>query len=345
MTPTRTARQRDQKRNEKLDRWARPSFQQGKSSGPKIKNVFTKPFGNRQSRTPLYCGHSKFKRRKRGNFSFEAKRRREIVLHARLVGASDNHLIAWVWNNPKAIEAYEKIDLKFDPIWLLQSAAWSMGRKISEAEASAIYEKAMTTPKRKSADSLAFFLNVTWDQRQALGITTIGSTDVRKDDREEIRKVRDKVRKEKKRRARGVQPRSEYLLKSLSRTQPWKYRSTSRRTWERDRRQQAIRLRYREDTAPFGASHLRLRKSEDAASFVACRNSVGSKESKYAADTLATRSKREREIAADTLASTKPTPFPDVPQWQPPEGLTPAVRRAKERLEAGRRGNEGGWYR
>jgi hypothetical protein len=33
----------------KLDRWARSSFQQGKSSGPKIKNVFTKPFGNRQS--------------------------------------------------------------------------------------------------------------------------------------------------------------------------------------------------------------------------------------------------------------------------------------------------------
>jgi len=167
-----------------------------------------------------------------------------------------------------------------------------MGREISEAEASEIFDRAISAInfKRRSADSLAFFLNLTWDVRQALRITTIGSTNVTKDDRKDIRKVRDKVRKERKRRANGVQPRSEYLVKSLSRTQPWKVRRISRRTWERHRRQQAIRLRYREDTASFVASQLRLRKSEDAASVVALTQLRRQQEAKYAADTLASRS-------------------------------------------------------
>src|SRR5262249_52463063 len=47
------------------------------------------------------------RRRRNRNFDFAAKRRREIVLHARYVGAAqtddfDRWLIAWVWRNGKA---------------------------------------------------------------------------------------------------------------------------------------------------------------------------------------------------------------------------------------------------
>src|SRR5262245_20896857 len=89
-------------------------------------------------------------------------------------------LIAWHWHNPKAI----------DPIWSLMEAAKRMGGKISEAEASAITEEASITPKHLSADNLARFLGVTYAHRQALGLTTIGSIDVKKRAREELRRLR-----------------------------------------------------------------------------------------------------------------------------------------------------------
>src|SRR5262249_24575566 len=159
---------------------------------------------------------------------------------------------------------------------------------------------------RRSADSLAFFLKLTWDVRRKLKIHTIGSADVLRADREDIRKVRDKVRKREHRRANGVQPRSEYLLKSLSRTRPWNELGISRSTWERERRQEAIRLRNREDITVFAVT------STPPPALLAATPSAA-KES-ITADGLASR-------PADTLASTKPT-TPDVPRWQP-RGETP----------------------
>ena len=262
-----------------------------------------------RQRHPKVFNRHFYPKRRKIRFDFEAKRRREIVLHGRLVGASDNHLIAWVWHNSTGR----------DPIWSLQNAALSMGRKISEAEASEIVYRAMNGEvfKRRAADSLALFLSLTWDVRRKLRITTIGSTDVRRRDREEIRKVRDKVRKREHRRANGVQPRSEYLLKSLSRTQPWKVLGISRRTWERERRQQAFRLRNREDLTVFAVTSTPPPSLHVATPSAAI--------TKLAADGLATR-------PADTLASTKPT-TPDVPRWQP-RGETPAVKRFVERRNA-----------
>jgi len=194
-----------------------------------------------------------------------------------------------------------------------------MGRKLTEPEAREIFKRATNGEvfKRRMADSLALFLNLTWDARRKLRITTIGSTNVRRCDREDIRKVQDKVRKRNKRRAKGVTPRSEYLLKSLSRTQPWKDLGISRRTWERERRQQAIRLRNREDLTVFADASTpppSLRVATPSAAIT-----------KLAADGLASR-------PADTLASTKPT-TPDVPRWQP-RGETPAVQRFVERRNA-----------
>src|SRR5262249_55320954 len=113
--------------------------------------------------------------------------------------------------------------------------AKNMGGKITEAEASAVTEQASITRKHLSADNLARFLGVTYEQRQALGLTTIGSINVKKGARKELRKRRDRLAKERKRRASGVRPRAEYEASSLSATQPWKELGMSRRTGERHR--------------------------------------------------------------------------------------------------------------
>jgi hypothetical protein len=128
------------------------------------------------------------RRRRQNNFSLAAKRRREIVLHARHVGAADTEdfsrwLIAWVWHNPSAK----------DQIWSVMEAAKSMGGKISEAEASAVTEEASITRKHLNADNLARFLGVTYAQRQALHLTTIGSVNVKKGARRILRKRKDRA--------------------------------------------------------------------------------------------------------------------------------------------------------
>jgi hypothetical protein len=149
--------------------------------------------------------------RRNSNFDFAAKRRKEIVLHARHVGAHETEdfprwLIAWHWYNPKAE----------DPIWSLMEAAKRMGGKITEEQASAITEEASIIRKCWSADNLARFLGVTYAQRQALHLTTIGSVNVGKRARKELRKRRDRLAKQCKRRATGVLARTDYEANSIA---------------------------------------------------------------------------------------------------------------------------------
>jgi hypothetical protein len=163
-------------------------------------------------------------RRKSNPFDICAKRRREIVLHARLVGAANTEdfsrwLIAWIWNNQRAA----------DQIWAVMEAAKRMGGKITEAEASDLTEEASITRKHLSADNLARFLGVTYEQRQRLGLTTIGSVNVGKRARKELRKRRWKLNAERRRRGRGMRPQSQ----SLSRLKPWEAKGMSRAKWYR----------------------------------------------------------------------------------------------------------------
>jgi len=151
------------------------------------------------------------RRRRNSNFDFAAKRRREIVLHARHLGAAETEdfsrwLIAWVWHNPNAK----------DQIWSVMECARNMGGKITEAEASDITEQASITRKHRSADNLARFLGVTYAQRQALRLTTIGSVNVKKRARKELRKRRDRMAKKRKRRASGALSRAEYEANSTA---------------------------------------------------------------------------------------------------------------------------------
>jgi hypothetical protein len=166
-------------------------------------------------------------KRRRKNFDFLAKRRREIVLHACYVGAADTEdlsrwLIAWSWHNSQSK----------DPIQSLIWAAERMGRKnFTAADAEAILEEASRTRRHMSADNLGRFLGLTYVVRKELRITTIGARDVPKRARRELRKRNDRLYQERKRCARGARPHSQ----SLSRTKPWEAMNMSRRTWERHR--------------------------------------------------------------------------------------------------------------
>jgi hypothetical protein len=162
--------------------------------------------------------------RRRQNFNFPAKRRREIEAHARHVGAAQTEdfprwLITWHWYNPKAS----------DPIWSLMEAAKRMGGQLTEAQAADITEEASIIRKCWSADNLARFLGVTYEQRQALHLTTIGSVNVGRRARKELRKRSDRLAKERLRRARGMRPQST----SLSATKPWRKEGMSRAAWYR----------------------------------------------------------------------------------------------------------------
>ena len=139
------------------------------------------------------------------------KRRKEIEAHARHVGAADSEdfsqwLIAWVWQNPRAT----------DQVWSLMEAARRMGGKLTETEAEAIIEEASNTRRHRTADRLARWLGLKYDTRNALGITTIGSTNINKREREEIRRIKNKVAKERKRRERGARPRDEFEANSVA---------------------------------------------------------------------------------------------------------------------------------
>jgi hypothetical protein len=150
--------------------------------------------------------------RRRKTFDRAARRRREIEWHAQAVGAAETEdlrhwLIAWVWHNPRAR----------DQVGAVMECARRMGRrKLAPVEASAVITESRQIRRCWSADNLARFLGVTYAQRQALGLTTIGSVNVGKRARKEIRKVANKRIQERKRRTSGVRSRAEYEANSIA---------------------------------------------------------------------------------------------------------------------------------
>jgi hypothetical protein len=198
------------------------------------------------------------RRNKKTQFRIDHIRRREIERLARHVGAADTEdldrfLIAWSWHNRQSN----------DPVWAITNAARRMGRpNLTDAEASAIIEEASTFrfAKYLTADGMAEFLGVTYAQRQhrLLRLTTIGSINVNRDARREIRKIRDKVQRRQKRRAAGVRPRAEWEANSIAA----KARAgrVSRMTFYR-RRKRAEQAKNHPDVT--GVSAARLLISED----------------------------------------------------------------------------------
>jgi len=162
-------------------------------------------------------------------FDFNRRRRIEIERHAIQVGAAQTEdlsrwLIAWIWHNPSAKEQ----------VGAVIECARRMGRDdMSPAEAREIIDEAQSTSRCRKADSLAAWLGITYVERQALHIRTIGSVNVKKRARTELRKRSKRMAQESRRRSWGVQARVQYENNSLSATRPWEKLNMSRRTWYR----------------------------------------------------------------------------------------------------------------
>ena len=96
---------------------------------------------------------------------------------------------------------------------------------------------AMRRPFMAKADDVAERFGLTYAERTAWGITTIGAIDADKRERARLGKMRkresDRRHKAALRRAQGALPRAEYLAGSLSREEPWLKAGVSRATWYR----------------------------------------------------------------------------------------------------------------
>jgi hypothetical protein len=90
------------------------------------------------------------------------------------------------------------------------------------------------------ADAVAERFGLTYAERTAWGITTIGAVDADKKERKRLRKERkrerDRLRTAERRRAQGALRREEYLARSLARAKPWQAAGMSRAAWYRHRK-------------------------------------------------------------------------------------------------------------
>jgi hypothetical protein len=104
---------------------------------------------------------------------------------------------------------------------------------MSPAAAREIIDEAQNTPRCRKADNLAAWLGIKFAERQSLHIRTIGSVNVKKRARTELRKRSKRLAQESRRRAGGAQSRDRYERNSLLATRPWEKLNISRRTWYR----------------------------------------------------------------------------------------------------------------
>ena len=116
--------------------------------------------------------------------------------------------------------------------WLAMRCPW-----MPRAEAEQLLENVIAKPRRFKADTLAAKLNLTAADRARWKITTIGAVDLLKDKRIAARRERDRQRKIRDRRARGVQQRAKYLASVSAKSKPWEAAGMSRATWYRRQRE------------------------------------------------------------------------------------------------------------
>ncbi|MBX5136081.1 hypothetical protein HJB79_23865 [Rhizobium lentis] len=117
--------------------------------------------------------------------------------------------------------------------WAARWLPWAQKAVIEEI----IYERTRVRFSPLTADALGHALHLSYAERSALDIRTIGAFDVPKAKRaklqKEKRRQRERSRKEEQRRAAGAVSRAKYLDNSLSAARPWEAFGISRRTWER----------------------------------------------------------------------------------------------------------------
>jgi hypothetical protein len=112
--------------------------------------------------------------------------------------------------------------------WMSVWAPW-MGRD----EVTALTTAVEARPLKFKADTLGWRLRLSNEERYELKITTIGATDVNKDQRSRFRKTKRAFEDRVRRRQKGSIPRVQYESSSLTRSQPWVKHRMSRATWYR----------------------------------------------------------------------------------------------------------------
>lgn len=117
--------------------------------------------------------------------------------------------------------------------WLEVWAPW-----LTLREQQQIIKDGIAGARAWSADQLAWRYRVTREERDMLGLTTIGAIDQGKAARTKRRRERDRKRKADKRRAQGVKPRAEYEARGLTRLKPWQEAGMSRASWYRKRQRE-----------------------------------------------------------------------------------------------------------
>lgn len=115
--------------------------------------------------------------------------------------------------------------------WLGTRCPW-----MPKQEAAQTIARVIANPRRWRADTLAAKLGLTAADRARWRITTIGATDLLKEQRAARRRSRDNERKRRNRRAAGARPRAEYLAAAKhTGPKPWEAAGMSRATWYRRR--------------------------------------------------------------------------------------------------------------
>lgn len=114
--------------------------------------------------------------------------------------------------------------------WLRIWAPW-----LTLEEQDQLIASGIATARAWKADQLAWRYRVTVEERDMLGLSTIGAIDRGKAARTKRRKARDRERKANARAKAGMIARAEYEAGSLERAKPWESEGVSRRTWYRRR--------------------------------------------------------------------------------------------------------------
>jgi hypothetical protein len=112
--------------------------------------------------------------------------------------------------------------------WARVWAPWMPAKRATELAA-----RVIANPAKFKADTLGERLRLTREERDYLGITTIGAVGQSVQERKELRQYRRRLKARLHRQRRGAKTRSEYEEGALTRTKPWNALGISRRTWYR----------------------------------------------------------------------------------------------------------------
>jgi hypothetical protein len=100
-------------------------------------------------------------------------------------------------------------------------------------EAAGIIQPAASSPRKWTAAALGEELGLTEADRHRLGIRTIGAIDITPEQRRQAKRLRDRQRQRRHRRAKGMKARTE----SITAAKPWAALGISRGTWYRRQRE------------------------------------------------------------------------------------------------------------